>query len=67
MAEKRATGARVTLILVAMSRQYESYVPIEKIELVAPLQYGFEVPVWLFLFRSQMTGGLLCFARGSLQ
>jgi hypothetical protein len=35
----------VTLILVAMSRQYESYVPMEKIELVAPLQYGFEVPV----------------------
>ena len=66
MAEKRATDASVTLIRVAMSRQYESYAPIEKIELVAPLQYGFEVPVWLFLSRSQMTGGLPCFAGGSL-
>jgi len=45
VAEKRATGQGVTLILAAMSRQYESYVPMEKIELVAPLQYGFEVPV----------------------
>jgi hypothetical protein len=42
---KGLPAQEVTLILVAANRQYESSVPIEKIELVAPLQYGFEVPV----------------------